>query len=165
VNLRTIKVLSIALFLVTVASVGVALADSPHFIKGPTASLSATGAYTVSFKEAGLGNSPVTYTLTAITENFTFQCYTKSGNTPQGSPNSISFSHEFTSTTLTPRNGQISGGISLAPQQGTASCQGGGLDLRLIAVDYEGLTFADTTNNFQYAMPDIHASGLNIDID
>lgn len=163
-NLRTIKVLSIALFFVTIASVGVALADSPHFIKGPTSSLSA-GDYTVSFKEAGLGNSPVTYTLTAITENFTFQCYTKSGNTPQGSPNSISFSHESISTTLTPRNGQISGSLSLVPEQGTASCQGGGLDLRLIAVDYEGVTFTDTTNNIPCAMPDMHASGLNIDID
>ena len=56
-----------------------------NFITGPMASLSTTtGDYTVSFKEAGLGNTPVTYTLTAATETFTFECFNKGGNKPQG---------------------------------------------------------------------------------
>src|SRR5262249_17193410 len=131
--MRTMKVASFVLLLVVAMSVGVVLADSAHFIKTPTASLSATGAYTVIFKEAGLGSTPVTFSLTAATENFTFQCFTKSSNTPQGAPNGISFSNESTFVTLTPRNGQITGTISLTPLQGSASCQGGGLDLRLIA--------------------------------
>ncbi len=62
-------------------------ADSPHFIKGPTAFLdTSTGDYTVSFKEAGLGNTRITYSLTVTTAKFTFQCFTKSGNTPEGAP-------------------------------------------------------------------------------
>lgn len=69
------------------------LRAGPNFVKGPTYSLTSTGDYTVTFKEAGLGNTPVTYSLTATTEKFTFQCFTKSGNTPEGAPNTVSFSN------------------------------------------------------------------------
>jgi len=137
--------------IVLVAGLGLtstALADSPHFIKGPTASLdTSTGDYCVSFKEAGLGNAPVTYTITAGTEKFTFQCFTKSGNNPQGAPNSVSLSNASAQTTLTPRNGQITGSLCLLPEQDGASCQGNGLVLKLIAADYESVTFCDSTNN------------------
>jgi hypothetical protein len=127
---------------------GAAWADSPHFIKGPTASLNTTtGDLTVSFKEAGLGSTPVTYELTAGTEKFTFQCFTRSNNTPQGAPNNVSFSNASTQTTITPHNGQITGSISLEPQKDGASCQGHGLKLCLIAVDYENVTFQDITNH------------------
>jgi hypothetical protein len=125
-----------------------AQAQSPRFIKGPTGSLDATsGDFCVAFKEAGLGNTPITYTLTAQTAIFTFQCFTRSGNQPQGEPNSVSISNQFTSTTLTPRNGQITGSLCLMPEQGTAACQGNGLVLKLIAVDYQNVTLCDTTNN------------------
>src|SRR5215212_10477644 len=98
-----------------------AQAQSPHFIKGPTAALdTSTGDYCVSFKEAGLGNTPITYTITAQTATFTFQCFTKSNNQPQGAPNSVSFSNVSTSTTLTPRNGQITGSLCLIPEKGDA---------------------------------------------
>src|SRR5215469_18619087 len=88
----------------------------PNFVTGPTASLVGVD-YTVSFKEAGLGNTPITYELTASSANFTFRCFTKSNNTPQGAPNSISVSNESTFITLTPRNGHITGSISLTPEQ------------------------------------------------
>src|SRR5215472_3945696 len=105
--------MKILLLLLTLLIPGTLLrAQSPHFVKGPTASIdSATGDYTVSFKEAGLGNTPVTFSLTAATSTFTFQCFTKSGNNPQGAPNSISFSGDTTFVTLQPRNGQITGSI------------------------------------------------------
>jgi hypothetical protein len=102
-------------------------ADSPHYIKGPTASLDANGDYCVSFKEAGLGSTPITYTLTAGDGTvFTFQCFTKSGNRPQGEPNGISGSGETNVTTLTPHNGQITASICLTPEQDGASCTGKG---------------------------------------
>ena len=142
---------------------GITVADSPHFVVGPTASLSTTtGDYTASFKEAGLGETPVTYSLTATTETFTFRCFTKSGHKPEGEPNSVSLSNVTTETTITPHNGQITGSISLIPEKDGASCQGGGLVLFLIAVDYEGVTFADTTNNIFVSMPSLSASGLDI---
>jgi hypothetical protein len=137
---------------------GVAFADSPHFVKGPTASIdSTTGDYTVSFKEAGLGNTPITYSLTASTATFTFRCFTKSNNTPQGAPNSISISNDSTETTLTPRNGQITGSISLLPEQDGASCQGGGLKLCLVGADYTSVVFADVTDGLTFDMPDLAA--------
>ena len=117
----------------------------PHFVKGPTATLDTnTGEYCVSFKESGLGSTPVTYTLAAGTGTlFTYQCFTKSNNTPQGSPNSVSGSGDSTSTTITPHNGTVSSTICLIPEQGGASCQGGGLVLRLVGTDYDNVTFTD----------------------
>jgi len=116
-------------------------ADSPHFIKGRTATLDThTGDYCVSFKEAGLGNTPVTYTLTVGSETFTFQCFTRSGNHPQGEPNGVSSSDVSTQTTLTPRHGQITGSLCLILDQDGASCNGNGLVLKLLAVAYEDVT-------------------------
>ena len=128
-------------------------AQSPHFIKGPTAALTSEGDYCVSFKEAGLGNSPITYTLTVGTAQFTFQCFTKKGNTPQGDPNGVSFSDLMTSTNITPRNGQITGALCLTPEQDGASCQGGGLVLKLIAATYTDVHFCDTTNSICVDFP------------
>jgi hypothetical protein len=122
-------------------------ADSPHFIKGPAAALDNTGDYCVSFKEAGLGSTPITYTITAQTATFTFQCFTKGGNEPQGEPNSVSFSNDSATTTLTPHNGQITGSLCLLPEQDGARCQGKGLVLKLIHVEYTGVTFCDTGTN------------------
>ena len=124
-------------------------ADSPHFVKGPTPSLDPnTGEYCVTFKESGLGAGPVTYTLATSTGTvFTYQCFTKSGNNPQGSPNSVSGSGDSTSTTITPHNGTVSATICLIPQQDGASCQGGGLVLRLLGVCYKNVTFSDGMGN------------------
>lgn len=140
------------------------LAQSPHFVGTPTGTLDSSGDYVASFKEAGLGNTPITYDLSAATETFTFQCFTKSGNTPEGAPNSVSFSGQSTFVTITPRNGQITGSVSLTPEQDGASCQGGGLALFLIAVDYEGVTLTDTTDGITVAVSpsSLSATGLHI---
>jgi hypothetical protein len=136
---------------------GAAWAQNAHFVKGPTGSIDpATGDYTVSFKEAGLGSTPITYELTATTADFTFRCFTKSNNTPQGSPNSISISNESTFVTLTPHNGQITGSISLMPEKDGASCQGGGLKLCLVAASYSGVAGGDTTTPLSFGpLPDL----------
>jgi hypothetical protein len=129
-------------------------AQSPHFIKGPTASLdTTTGEYCVSFKEAGLGSGPVTYTLTAgAGTTFWYRCFTKSNNTPQGSPNGVSGSGDSTHTTITPHNGQVSATICLIPSSAGASCTGAGLVLRFYGADYDNVTFSDGLGN------DIHIS-------
>jgi hypothetical protein len=134
-----------------------AWSQGAHFIRA-TGSLDSSGDYVANFKEAGLGNTPITYELSAVTENFTYQCFTKSSNTPQGAPNSVSFSNDASFTTITPRNGQITGSVSLTPQRDSASCQGQGLVLKLIAVDYEGVTLCDTTNNVCVNLPDLQES-------
>jgi hypothetical protein len=143
------KLLSVGLALV--ASIGfltTARAQSPHFVRGPNAVFdTGSGDLCVNFKEAGLGNTPITYTLSVGTELFTFQCFTRHDNTPNGDPNGISLSDQSVQTTITPRNGQITGSLCAEVQQGDADCQGGGLVLKLIAASYTDITFCDSTNN------------------
>jgi hypothetical protein len=137
-----------------------------HFLKATGTVNTDTGDYTATFKEAGLGSTPVTFELVASPVSFTFQCFTKSGHQPQGDPNSVSFSDLSSFTTITPRNGQITGSVSLSPELGGASCQGGGLQLFLIAVNYGTpggtVTLTDTTNGVSVTLPSISASGLNV---
>ncbi len=113
--MRRFTMLTICLVVVACFTATTALADSPHFIKVSTPTIeSSTGNLTINFKEAGLGSTPVTYTLAAGSGTvFTFQCFTKSGNNPQGDPNFISPSTLSQDTTITPRNGQITAPISL----------------------------------------------------
>jgi len=143
-SILTITMIALSGFVATTVR-----AQSPHFIKGPTATLdTSTGEYCVSFKEAGLGSTPVTYTLTAGTGTvFTYQCFTKSDNAPSGSPNGVSGSGDTTVTTITPHNGTVSATICLTPEQDGASCQGKGLVLRLIGTDYDNVTFSDGLGN------------------
>jgi len=132
------------------ASGGVAYATSPHFVSATGTISQTTGDLTVNFKEAGLGaNQNINYTLEANTESFTWQCFTKSGNKPQGSPQGpFSFTNESVSGTFNSgKNGNVTGSLTLDALQGNASCNGGGLKLCLIDAEYDGVTFADTTNN------------------
>jgi hypothetical protein len=132
-----------------------AQAQNPHFIRGPVPSFDAsTGDFCVKFTEAGLGNTPITYTMTVNNETFTFQCFTRSNNTPQGDPNGQSFSNESVSTTIQPHNGRIRSSLCLEPLQGDAGCQGHGLVLKLTEAQYEGITFCDATNNICFDLGD-----------
>lgn len=132
-----------------------AFADgSPHFVKGPTGSISSDGDYVVSFKEAGLGNTPITYRLTAAEVVYTFQCYNPAGNTPVGDPNGVQLSDQSAYTTMTPRNGQITGSVMLSPTDQGASCQGKSMKLCLTAASYSGVQFyEETTPLGPYSMP------------
>lgn len=138
---------------------GVALAASAHFLKASGSIDSQTGDYTASFKEAGLGNTPINYNLSATTV-YSFQCFTKSNNKPQGSPNAGGPSNESTSTTITPRNGQITGSLTLDvtfPPTNVA-CQGGGLKLCLVSAQYTNVSLTDTTNNVSAPLQDAATS-------
>src|SRR5215831_12362932 len=117
--------------LMTVLGAGKSFAG-PHFISATGAIDDKTADYVASFKEAGLGNTPITYDLAADT-SYLFQCFTKSGNKPQGSPNAGGPSSENTQTTITPRNGQITAKIviDVTFPPTNVSCQGGGLKLCL----------------------------------
>ena len=121
------------------------------------------GDYTASFKETGLANTPITYDLEA-TVSYTFQCFTKSGNNPQGSPNSGGPSIENTQTTITPHNGQITGSLSIDvvfPPTNVA-CKGGGLKLCLTAADYSNVSLMDTNNHITAALPNASTSGIEV---
>jgi hypothetical protein len=143
------RALMAAVAICTIGGVAHAGSGSPHFVTGPTASIdSTTGDLVVNWKEAGLGNTPIEYDLVVQTVEFTWQCFTKSGNKPQGSPNSGGESQAFTSTTITPHNGNITGTLALGPQlpPPNVACQGKGLKLCLTAVSYTGVMFEDETD-------------------
>lgn len=167
-TLLTISVLALSSWMATTLRAG------PHFISASGALDTKTGDYVASFKESGLGSTPVTYELTANPQCFTFQCFTKSGNTPSGAPNSVSPSTLSAFVTITPRNGQITGSVSLTPDVDDARCQGGGLQLFLIAAFYgvspnncnttgpDTVTLTDTTNGVSVTLSSQSATGLQI---
>lgn len=129
----------------TIAMATAAWASSPHFIYA-TGSLDNLGDYVASWKEAGLGNGLITYTLAAGSgTQFTYQCYTRSNNAPQGSPNNVYPSNLTTTGTFPPsKNGQITASLTLVPEA-TGDCQGGGLKLCLVYVNYQNVVLNDTT--------------------
>ena len=112
--------LIVAAALVMVA--GVAQADSPHYIKGPTATVEGNS-LVVSWKAAGLGNT-VTFVDFALTGTVTAnsQCFTKSGNPVNGVPKSETINVNATGS-FPVRNGQTTGSLTVSPIS-TLTCTG-----------------------------------------
>lgn len=100
-----------------VLAAGPAAADSPHFISEGTATITSTGAYHVSnFKEAGLGSTVSTESITLqATATATYDCVNGGGNHPKAT-NKQSVSAPISNTQTFPvRNGQTTGSISVGP--------------------------------------------------
>jgi hypothetical protein len=99
-----------------------ALADSPHYVQGPTATVSGNS-LTVSWKAAGLGNTvtSVDFALTG-TITTTSQCFTKSGNPVNGVPKTETIDVNATGT-FPVRNGQTTGSLTVSPIS-TLQCTG-----------------------------------------
>lgn len=109
-------------FLLLVAVAVPAQADSPHYIKGPTATVQ-DNSLTVSWKAAGLGNTVTSanFELTG-TVTTTAQCFTKSGNPVNGVPKTETNNVDATGT-FAVRNGQTTGSLSVSPLS-TLTCTG-----------------------------------------
>jgi hypothetical protein len=121
-----------------------------HFIGDASASVSATGALTVSWKEAGLGdNVNVDYTITADASG-QFQYFNKGGNKPQGQPFqfgpiTVSASGTFASG----KNGNITASLTVAapaPTQEVLDAQTSANWVLMETVTYSNITLTDTTN-------------------
>ncbi len=101
-----------------VLAAGPAAADSPHFISEGTASITSSGAYLVThFKEAGLGNtlSTESVTLHIDTATATYACVNGGGNHPKA-VNKQSVTASLNTTGSFPvRNGQTTGDIMAGP--------------------------------------------------
>lgn len=99
-----------------------AIAASPHYIRGPDATVSGNS-LTVSWKAAGLGNTTesVDFNL-AGTVNVTSQCFTKSGNPVNGVPKSEQIDVNVTEP-FPVRNGQVTGSLTVEPLS-TLECTG-----------------------------------------
>lgn len=101
-----------------VLAAGPAAADSPHFISEGTASITSSGAYLVSnFKEAGLGNTVTTESISLHIDSATatYACVNGGGKHPKA-VNKQSVTTPITFTQSFPvRNGQTTGSISAGP--------------------------------------------------
>ena len=146
---KRVTVLIAALIAVFALTTAVATADSPHYIKGPTAAVSGNS-LTVSWKAAGLGNTvtSVDFALTG-TANVTSQCFTKSGNPVNGVPKSETVDVNVTGT-FPVRNGQTTGSLTVSPLS-TLQCTGN-QEVRILAVSFD-LTL--TGND----LPPVHVTG------
>jgi len=97
---------------------GPAAAASPHFISEGTASITSSGAYLVSnFKEAGLGNTLTTesVTLHVDTATATYACVNGGGNHPKASNKQSATASLNTKGSFPVRNGSTTGSISVGP--------------------------------------------------
>jgi hypothetical protein len=147
--MRTMKMVSFVLLFIAAMSVGVVLADSPHFISASDA-LSNTenlGDLVVSFKEAGLGtNASISYTA-AADGTATYACINGGGNHPAASNKEtvsgpITANGQFSSG----KNGTISQSLTIEePSPGTFSCPGGQTFV-LADVSFKNVSITDTTN-------------------
>jgi hypothetical protein len=144
------------MFMVLTAMVGAlalavpaAIAASPHYVKGPTATVSGNS-LTVSFKAAGLGNtiSSVDFSLTG-TADVTSQCFTRSGNPVQGVPKSETVDVNVTGT-FPVRNGQTTGSLTVSPLS-TLTCTGN-QQVRILSVSYDLTLTGD-------GLPAVHLTG------
>jgi hypothetical protein len=122
-------------------AVSAAFASSPHFISEGTASINSSGAYVVTdFKEAGLGTTVSTESITlSATASATYACINGGGNHPSAT-NKETVTAPISKTGAFPvRNGQTTGTISAGPPgPGTFTCPKG-QKLVLASVSYTGV--------------------------
>jgi hypothetical protein len=126
-----------------------AMADSPHYVKGPTATVQGNS-LVVSWKAAGLGNTvtSVDFNLTG-TVTTTSQCFTKSGNPVQGQPKSETTNVNETGT-FPVRNGQTTGSLTVEPLS-TLKCTGN-QEVRILSVAFDLTLTGDD-------LPPVHLTG------
>ena len=112
--LKRATVLVAALVAAFALTTAVAVADSPHYVKGPSATVQGNS-LVVSWKAAGLGNT-VTSADFALsgTVTATAQCFTKSGNPVNGVPKSDTTQVNATGT-FPVSNGQTTGSFTISP--------------------------------------------------
>jgi hypothetical protein len=120
--MRRMLIILAAVFALAAVAVPAAFADSPHYVKGPTATVSGNS-LTVSWKAAGLGNTTTSadFSLTG-TADVTSQCFTKSGNPVNGVPKSETVDVDVTGT-FPVRNGSVTGSLTVSPLS-TLQCTG-----------------------------------------
>jgi len=126
-----------------------ALAASPHYVQGPTATVDGNS-LTVSWKAAGLGNTvtSVDFALTG-TVTTTSQCFTRSGNPVQGVPKTETIDVNATGT-FPVRNGQTTGSLTIAPIS-TLQCTGN-QQVRILDASFDLTLTGDD-------LPPVHITG------
>lgn len=102
----------------------------------------------MAFKEAGLGNTPVTYTVTASADG-SCACVTHKGNCPAAANKFPPIGVTGTVTIPPARNGQINGTVVVEEPDCTtvapSECPNGQTNT-LVSISYSDITLTDTTD-------------------
>jgi hypothetical protein len=136
--------------------------SNAHFVPGGTSSSvnATTGALTVNFHEAGLGDSEsVDATLTADA-NATYQWFNHGGNKPQGVPFNVNQTISASGTFTSDQNGQIDGSLTVNPPRVDEflATNHAANWIPLLTVSYTNVVVTDTTNGVSTA-----DAGFNLD--
>ena len=131
-----------------------------HFVSASSLVNATTGALTVDFHEAGLGNTvSVDATLTADA-NATYQWLNHGGNKPMGVPFNVNQTISVSGTFTSDSNGQIKGSLTVNPPSVDEflSTQHAANWIPQLTVSYTNVVVTDTTNGVSTA-----DAGINLD--
>ncbi len=138
--------------LMLVLAVSAAFADNPHFISASASVDSSTGVLTATFKEAGLGTTVTTETITLSVSNASaiYVCINGGSKHPSAG-NKMTLSTSLTTSGAFPvRNGQTTGSLSVGPVGPMGFTCPSGQTRVLADVSYSGVTLTgvagDTAN-------------------
>ena len=135
---------------------------SAHFVSGGTSSLvdAATGALTVNFHEAGLGNSQLVNATLTADANATYQWLNHGGNKPMGVPFNVNQTISVSGTFTSDQNGQIAGSLTINPPSVNEflSTNHAANWIPQLTVSYTNVVVTDTTNGVSTAN-----AGFNLD--
>ena len=144
-NLSTSTPRVIGLVVLAFAAAAVS-AGSAHFVRGPFASLNSSNAnVTVTWKEAGLGDTTSVDYLATANGSARYQCVNRGGNCPAASNKQdvlgpVSASGSFASG----KNGTITGSLTFEPPAGTLVCPGS-QTLKMVSASFTNIALSDLT--------------------
>ena len=124
-----------------------AYAASAHFVRGPFASLnSSNGNVTVTWKEAGLGDTVLVDYEASADGSARYQCVNRGGNCPAASNKQDVLGPVFAHGALSSgKNGTITGSLTFEPPAGTLACPGGQV-LKMVSASFTNIALSDLTN-------------------
>ena len=124
-----------------------AFAGSPHFVRGPNASMnSQNGNVTVTWKEAGLGDTVMVDYEASADGTARYQCVNRGGKCPQAAnKQDVNGPVLARGSFASGKNGAINGSLTFEPPAGTLNCPGGQV-LKMVSASFSDIALADLTN-------------------
>jgi hypothetical protein len=121
-----------------------------HFVAGGTGAVidTATGALTVTFKEAGLGNNQAVDVTLSGEAHAVYQWYNKGGNKPMGVPFNVDEAFSLSGTFYSDKNGNVTGSFTVYPPSVSEflATHHAANWVPVMSVSYTDIVVTDTTN-------------------
>lgn len=145
-NSRTFSSLAAGLAFALAATA--AFAGSPHFVRGPDASINSSNAnVTVSWKEAGLGDTVMVDYEASADSTARYQCVNRGGNCPAAANKQDVQGPVFANGSFASgKNGQITASLTFGPPPGTLDCPGNQV-LKMVSASFTNIALSDLTHD------------------